>query len=462
MREGAKTLILSLLVVSTLVMAGLVWMKPPQDTREIIKREDRKGKLSEEVRKDFLPRKALINFGPGDHTQVSHVKNIWGFYENILLESFLNEGNAPVNWKEISNQEYYDLHQRPSVVFDLGNNIYSHLFLESFKIRDKNKDLEGRVKEVYFSSNGAFLVLVTENGNYKFDLSDVSSQGMEKYLKNIKADPNQVPYKSLFELYNIDSLVYIPLEPLKEHSEKVYQNDLYQIDPAYENDLAQRFLGQPVELARVIEEDESTLYVVDQKTLRLDRRGLVDFSDRLESNKAEERDLNKSIEEVQNFIVQKTGIGKRVYFDSLAEIEKDGRKGYHFKLNYIEGAYPVFPLLGDKQKAYMEVDVVENKVVHLSYLYRTESQDQVQEPGQERPMLKVDEIMYKNLDRLSLEVGLPGKPLAQVLERVENINICLLDQVKEERTPLEMGYEVDFGHKKIYFRASDGQMVMER
>lgn len=461
MKEGAKTLFLGLFLATTLVMVGLVWMKVPPETEQIISKKESEQEISEELKQRFMPKKAIVNFGPGQHTVSYRVNNFWPFYQNILKESFPKNSGFSRGWKEISNEEYYNLHQNPSVAFDLGSQVYSHLFLESFNLEDRETSIGDQIKQIYFSSNGAFLVLVTDQGNFKYNLSDVSSQGMEKFLNSLKEESTYLPYKSLFELYAIDNLTYIPIEAPKESLNKYYQNDIVHLDPAYENDLAQRFLDQPVEAVNVIKEGQITKYVYGQKTLSIDQNGLIDFINGQTETRGQESNLTDSIEVALSFVLQKTGIAKKVYFDSVKKIERDGRKGYHLELNYLENDYPVFPIGKENQSAYIKMDIIENNVEHFSYLYRTDAEQEVLN-NSKKTLVKIEDAINKNIDQLGLEVGLPGKPLVEILERVENINVCLLDQVDKTSKPLVYGYELDFGHKKIYFHGLSGEMIMER
>lgn len=460
MKENIKTLLLSLLLGVTILMIGLVWMRVPTNTEQILVREKESPDISEELQRRFYPQKAIINFGAGEHTVVRRIENLWPFYVNILKESFFKEEESVGEWKEISEEEYFNLHQEPSIAFDLENEIYSHLFVETFYLKKEDLDMGEKVKQVYFSANGDKMILVTNQGYFKYGLSDVSSQGMEKYLISLKNESNYTPYKSFWELYGVDNLVYIPQIPLKENFQKVYQNDLTYLTPAYESDLVQRFLNQSLDDVHPISEEDSRVYVSGQKNLRIYKEGYISYQDSAEKRK-EEPNLTKSIEVATNFIVEKTGLANEFYIDTVSEVEKNGRSGYHLEVNYLENSLPVIPLNKKDPYSYIKMDLIDNNVENFFYLYRTASEEPTIKKD-DKEMMAIEEILSQNLDEVAFKIGRPGGEYLDVIKKIEDINICLLDQVEGKSNPLIYGYEVNFNGKRIYFSGETGEILMER
>src|SRR5699024_11451655 len=123
------------------------------------------------------------------------------------------------------------------------------------------------------------------------------------------------PYTTLFRYVNIATKT------------KVYEDQVSKLNNVIRADLAERFLGQPVDRAKLIRETDSVLYVSRQKSFRIDNSGFLNYQDQTPNSKSSE-DMVRTLDHALNFLMQKTGLSKELFVQNMTPIELHGNKGY--------------------------------------------------------------------------------------------------------------------------------------
>ncbi|MCD1147671.1 hypothetical protein LQU94_06045 [Peptoniphilus sp. KCTC 25270] len=460
MKEHIKTVVLAMLVALTLYMANVVWLKAPPETEILLSPERESQGISQELEESIKPYKTLINFGGKEHAIVYQVENMWPFYQNMLKQSFPENRGTSIVWKEISSKEYIRMHQEPSIVFDFGNEVYSNLFKEIYHLDNSQGKVGNEIQEIYFSANGSSVVLVTEEGYFQNTLSDVSVQGVERYFQSLKEEQKYVPYRSTNELYGSENLVYLPQGPLPFTLRRVYENGIKTMEPNNVNEMVERFLGSSFDEIHVIEEENSTLYVNGQKTLRITNNGVVIYRDESEKRSVDTKGI-EAIEIAKNFMESKTGITKELYLDSLKEIRRNDKQGYRVRFNYLENNYVVYPVGEESVKSFIEVQVVDNSVVQLIYVLRGSVKLENQ-PIDVQAYKSIQEIIEQNQEEIGLRIGKPGSDVEDIYRELKGWDLCLMDEYQEDEFPLTYVYCVEFEGITFYYHGITGELVMIR
>lgn len=440
MKERLKSVVLAALLVLTLVLARQIWLAPPPTGNKLIAVAD--TKFTDAVIGRMMPAAMVVNFGDGAHTKTVQLKNLWPFYRNILKQNF--DGKEKVQWEKMAYKDYLKCHDKPSVVFEVAKGTYSDLFKDVYNLHD----LKGEIAAIYFSESEG-VIFETEEGAMKPDFA-VNLSDINKYIRSLEREDNP-SYSSLWERYGIQRAVYISDEKPVFESDVVYENDLTNMKSAYKNDLLRRLLKAGIDDLHEIGEEDSTLYVWGQRTVRLYNNGLLDYKDQTEAAK-EVMDPSGAVERAFEFVAKNTGTIDDVYLEKLEPITANGGRGYRVVMNHSEKGLPVFPVKGEKIDAIV-VELFNNQVKRMTYLYRNKAEE-------ESANTLVEGMAFADVVAMHPEIfGAKEDGYDQLLKPLRRVSLCYLDDGREEKKALVPGYYVLYGERVYLFDALSGAYV---
>src|SRR5699024_937804 len=134
-------------------------------------------------------------------------------------------------------------------------------------------------------------------------------------------------------------------------------------------DLAERFLGQPVERAKLIRETDSVLYVSGQKSFRIDNSGFLNYQDQTPNSKSSE-DMVRTLDHALNFLMQKTGRSKELFIQQLTSYELHRSGSYSIEFSCIVNPYDVIPK-NNNCKCYISMRIFDDHVTYPPYISRS-------------------------------------------------------------------------------------------
>lgn len=440
MKERLKSVVLAALLVLTLVLARQIWLAPPPTGNKLIAVAD--TKFTDAVIGRMMPAAMVVNFGDGVHTKTVQLKNLWPFYRNILKQNF--DGKEKVQWEKMAYKDYLKCHDKPSVVFEVAKGTYSDLFKDVYNLHD----LKGEIAAIYFSESEG-VIFETEEGAMKPDFA-VNLSDINKCIRSLEREDNP-SYSSLWERYGIQRAVYLSDEKPVFESDVVYENDLTNMKSAYKNDLLRRLLKAGIDDLHEIGEEDSTLYVWGQRTVRLYNNGLLDYKDQTEAAK-EVMDPAGAVERAFEFVAKNTGTIDDVYLEKLEPITANGGRGYRVVMNHSEKGLPVFPIKGEKIDAIV-VELFNNQVKRMTYLYRNKAEE-------ERANTLVEGMAFADVVAMHPEIfGAKEEGYDQLLKPLRRVSLCYLDDGREEKKALVPGYYVLYGERVYLFDALSGAYV---
>lgn len=440
MKERLKTIVLAALLVLTLILARQIWLSPPPTGNKLIAAAD--PKLTDAVIGRMMPAAMVVNFGGGAHTQTVQLKNLWPFYRNILKQSF--DGKEDIHWKKMPYKDYLKCHDKPSVVFEVAKGTYSDLFKDVYNLHD----LKGEIAAIYFSESEG-VIFETEEGAMKPEFT-VNLSDINKYIRSLEREANP-PYSSLWERYGIQRAVYLPDEKPVFEGGVVYENDLTHMKNTYKSDLLRRLLKANIDDLHEIGEEDSTLYVYGQRTVRLYNNGLLDYKDQTEVAK-EVMDPAGAVERAFEFVAKNTGTIDDVYLEKLEPIKNGGVRGFRVTMNHSQKGLPVFPVQ-DENTDYIVVDLFNNQVKRMTYLYRNKAEEESESHA-------VKGMDFAEVVAMHPEIfGAKGEGYDQLLKPLKRVSLCYLDDGREEKKALVPGYYVLYGEQVYLFDAMSGDCV---
>ncbi|MDY6045162.1 MAG: hypothetical protein SPI65_06280 [Peptoniphilus sp.] len=438
MKERVKTVVIAILLVVTAVLCREIWISVPAG-KKLIKTTD--PTLSEAVTGRIAPASAIVNFGDGKHTKTYQLKNLWPFYRNLLKQA--TDRKDEITWERMDKKEYLEIQDEPSVIFNVGDASYSDIFKKIYHM----ENLKGDLVRLYFSEAEGIL-FETNRGVYRArswtPLSDIN-----KYVRSAEREAF-LPYSSLWERYGISRAVYLPDEPPVFESGLIYHNELENMQGEYRNDLIQRLLNASIDDIHVIKEDDSVLYVYGKSNVRLSTSGILDYRNRSDVPKAA-TDPTGAVQLAYEFLTKTTGNVDSVYLRSIDAARDGARKGYRLILGYTEKGIDVIPVRGEPVD-YIVVEVFDNRVEHVRYLYRNSIGSRA---SREESGLPFGAIIEKNPEIF----GDVRRGYDRALKDLTGFSQCYIDDGEARQTTLRYGYRVEMGDEVYIFDAKTGELI---
>ena len=440
MKARIKSIAIAVLLFLTLALAQQIWLAPPPTGNKLIPVTD--PKLTDAVAERMMPAAMVVNFGGGVHTKTMQLKNLWPFYRNVLKQTFV--GKDDFQWEKMAYKDYLKCHDTPSLVFEVAKGTYSDLFKNVYHL----DSLPGEILAIYFSESEG-IIFETEEGAMKPDF-DVSLSDINKYIRSLEKEDNP-SYSSLWERYGIQRALYLSDEKPVFEGDVIYKNDLAHMESAYKNDLLRRLLKANIDDMHEIDEEDSTLYVNGQRTVRLYKNGMLDYKDQTEAVK-EVMDPAGAVERAFEFVAKNTGNIDDVYLEKLESVTSNGVRGYRVVMNHSEKGLPVLPM-GEEKGDYIVVELFNNQVKRMTYLYRNKAEDRGEND-------KVEGMAFADVVAMHPEIfGAKDEGYDQILKPLRRVSMCYLDRAEEETAALVPGYYVLYDDELYFFDAMTGQFV---
>lgn len=440
MKARLKSIVIGVLLFLTLGLAQQIWLAPPPTGNKLIPVSD--PKLTDAVVGRMMPAAMVVNFGGGMHTKTVQLKNLWPFYRNVLKQTFV--GKDDFQWEKMAYKDYLKCHDTPSVVFEVAKGTYSELFKNVYHL----ESLPGEILAVYFSESEG-IIFETEEGVMRPDF-DVSLSDITKYIRSLEKEDNP-SYSSLWERYGIQRALYLSDDKPVFEGDVIYKNDLAHMESAYKNDLLRRLLKARIDDMHEIDEEDSTLYVNGQRTVRLYKNGILDYKDQSEVAK-EVMDPAGAVERAFEFVAKSTGNIDDVYLEKLEPVTSGGIRGFRVVMDHSEKGLPVLPMREEKGD-YIVVELFNNQVTRMTYLYRNKAEDRGEND-------KVEGMAFTDVVAMHPEIfGAKTDGYDQLLKPLRRVSLCYLDRAGEEKAALLPGYYVLYGDAFYLFDALSGQLV---
>ncbi len=471
MRERVKTILLFLLVFSSIYMTQKLWMQLPNQFLEDLSTNEAFSKSY--VLSDMItPNKYLLNFGNTFHT-ILYYESQNSIWENsrAIVASIL--GSEDITIDEITKDQYLKFQEERSLVLYLPEQMNTYILAKMWNVKTPNDiaDTIPNINEIYIylGSKDPFFVFSDNTNFILVQNSSINNTLLKNDLTHIKESGNYNIYYSMREGYGIESDIYIPSEMKTTMPEVYVSNVLGSLDEDAKDRIAERFLDKSIDYIReIVEGNGSTFYVLNDKSLKLNANGTLEYFQPLEE-KVTERNLYTSLSTVAEFITKKESTIEGMYLESIDEIESDSNEGYRLTFKYRISGIPV--LLGNRDvDDYIEIEVFNNHIRSYKQLTRREMNQGINTSFEHRPLLSFD-VLDKNYEFLVKEYLIYNNSdevneeniRNEVLGAIEDITLSYYDPNLKDKSEKLIGvWAIKLNGKTYAFNAYTGNLVFEK
>ena len=473
MKERLKTFLLISLVSISVILAKNLWLQTPEELFKFAT-EFENDEFSSYVLSDMiLPNKYLLNFSETNHTIMydDSKYGMWSKSRDNLIEVLNREDIETI---EITDDEYLDYHNVKSVVFYFSSEINTYILSRAWDIKDTNN-----LVDIMPNINSIYIYLGNSNPFFIFSDSDrhiaISHKGMEttaliNEINKIEESEEHTRYYSM-EDYGVKSDIFIPVEIDYTLPEIYVANDVFSYSYKEKEGLAERFFDTNIDYIREIEErNGSTIYENNQKILKLNTNGIVEYFHAIE-DRVTERNLLLSLSTAVEFISEKAEVQDGMYLAGIQEISQDGNVGYRLFFRYRVRGIPV--ILGNLEiSEYVNIEVFNDHVRSYKY-YARKDMNKIPSKivGEDKilPALDVLDINYNFFQDIYFSrndiqtADNVDNIIDRVLASIEDITLAYYDPcLKEQDEKLLPVWAIKYMGTTYAFDANNGILVYER
>lgn len=413
-----------------------------------IKSEDKVkiGEVDEFLQEILTPQRLIANFGDREHYMTTDLSSYWKMTGENISEKLQKATSE--NLQLINIEEYLKLQKQKSLVFKFNSPLSGSVFVNLIGDKRNSNDINLSVDSIYISELGDIYI----SGSKSFyKLADIKVDfDIDGILKEVKT--KGIRAVNFYEAYGIKKDIYIPDEDYLSLQRVAYVSGLGKLEEGMKANLAERFLGIPIDYIREMSVDGKNTYVYENEYLSLSSNGIIEYS--LESLfDVKSRDLNKSLDRAVEFIAQKTGISSGIYLEKIEPCDYNESRGYRFFFNLKDGQIPL--VLPSKDHSFIEIDVYSEYVKNYREFYIRKDND---------PIYKKDKISIEGIHKILRKNRrhFNNKSVMEILSSIDNLNLVYLIFSSEEAEEPTLVYEMTYMGNFYYFNVENGSLMMVR
>jgi len=440
--KPTSTFILIGLVILLIFQSKNLWLsfdKKSEDQAKI-------GEVDEFLQEILTPQRLIANFGDRDHYMTTDLGPYWKMTGENISEK-LQKANSE-NLKLIDTEEYLNLQRQESLVFKFNSPLSGSVFVNLIGDKRNSNDINLSVDSIYISNLGEIYISGSKNF-YKlvdikvdFDIGEILKEVKSKGIRAV----------NFYEAYGIKKDIYIPDEDYISLQKVAYVSGLSNLEDSMKSNLAERFLGIPIDYIREMSVDGKNTYVYENEYLSLSSDGIIEYS--LESLfDVKSRDLNKSLDRAVEFIAQKTGISSGIYLEKIEPCDYNDNLGYRFFFNLKDGQIPL--VLPSKDHSFIEIDVYSEFVKNYREYYIRKD---------DNPIYKKEKINIEGIHKIlkKNKETFDYKPAMDILSSIDNLSLVYLISSSSQAEEPSLVYEMSYMGSVYYFDVEDGNLMMVR
>ncbi|HZH92766.1 MAG TPA: hypothetical protein VFD79_01575, partial [Tissierellaceae bacterium] len=294
MKEKFKTILLFLLVGTSLAMTQQLWMQFPERVTGFFKPET--SYSSSYLLSDMIaPNKYLVGIGGNNYTMV-YDANKYGIWDTSKesLAGLLRSDTIRIEESETGYSPGQAVGM--TVVFYFPESISTYILAKAWNVNEPNEIVDtipyvDRISIVKGSGDPFFVFSDEERDVLVYD-SGVAVDELQSDILDFEDSADFDYYYSLSEIFPTDvGDIYVPYE-IRHSLPVVYvSNDVAQMTSGEMGILAERFLEREIDYIRqIVESNGSTIYIYNNKVLKFNMNGTVEYFHSLEDT-IQERNL---------------------------------------------------------------------------------------------------------------------------------------------------------------------------
>lgn len=473
LKERLKTFLLLSLVVLSLFLIRQFWIQSPY---EAIVFEDEEEKYTDYLFADMIkPNKYLLNFNEKSHTIFYNDKdnNLWtGTYSS--LATILSSDD--IEAYDISNEEFLTYNDSKSIVFYFPEKFYTYILARSLNVTKPN-DITEMISEVdsiyvYLGRGEPYIVFSQGDQHLKVHSADLNVDNIEAKLDEVEESKNYSYYYPMKDTLDVDNNIYIPYKMSKTMPLVYVKNELDSNNIHEVRNIAETFFDKDIDYVReIIENNGSILYLYDQKVLKINQNGLLEYLAPLEED-VHERNLYISLNTVSEFLSTHVGGPKDMYLAEIEEIQLGEDLGYRLTFKYRIRGFPVV-LKSNVAKDFIQIEVFNKHIRNYKRFIREDMNIKDYDVMDSSKMLSAFDVINMNYDLLEKNYiednNIPIEDIdieiltEVVLSSITDISVAYLDPCqKEEKEELIGVWLLNMEGRTYAFDVYEGNLVLDR
>ena len=401
MKERLKTFLLFSLVGISIFITQKLWLKLPTDYIKNIDINRPDISTSYAISDMISPNKYLLNFDQDNHTLVydDSKYGLWASSRTSLRQIFESK---TIKIENISNEDYILFEKDKSLIFYFPEEISSYILAKAWNINKPNDivDTIPSISSIYiYLGNGEPFFVFSGNGQRVIVKDSIINTEMLKADINIIETDKEYPnYYSMRKNLDTDNDIYVLFNANNMLPRVFVTNEIAIMNETQKNNLAKSFFNKQIDHRYIVENNGSTIYRYDQRVLKLNINGTLEYFHGLDEP-VKERNFYQSLSAAADFISQKTGVQKGMYLSKSEKIEIDGNKGYRLSFKYRVRGIPV--ILGNLQiDEYIQMDVFKDHIRNYKQYLRKDMNPTPNTVIENKPMLSSYDIIDMNSETL--------------------------------------------------------------
>ena len=400
MKEKMKTFLLISLFGLSIIFTKKLWIQLPNEIFDIFTNKNEVVGSSYLLSDMIAPNKYLVNFNEKNHT-LFYDDSKYGLWTNTRKNLTSIFGSKDAKVEEISKDEYSTYNGKRSIVFYFPEKINTYILARALDVKKPNiiVDTMPAIDKIYIYLGNEDPFFVFSYGDKHISIYDpnIEISKSKDQLELIEEEKKYNYYYSMKETMGTDKDIYIPYE-MNNILPKVYvENEIRTLDEDRKRDLAEKFLGKDIDYVReIVESNGSVIYVHNQKVLKLNVNGTLEYFNSLEEV-VSKRNLYESMNTAAEFISKYTGVPKGMHLSKTEEIRADNSVGYKLTFKYRVRGIPI--ILGNMEVVdFVEIEVFNNHVRSYKHFIRKDMNINVDNIQDQRKMLPSFDVIDRNYD----------------------------------------------------------------
>lgn len=435
MKEKLKTLLLISLVGISLLFTKQFWTLLPPNFSHIIGSD--KVYSSTYLLSDMLaPNKYLLNFNDKYHTILNndYQNGLWSDAKK-LISSGLESKDIVIS--TLNDEDYHLYHNSRSIVFYFPEKVNTFILAKVLDVVKPNSLVDNiqEIDSIYISlkDDDAFLVFSNADKHIKIYKDKMDLSILSEKVSEIEKKKNYNYYDSMKKKFDIKNNIFIPYEMNNPIPRVFVENKIVSFTEDEKKQLVEKFFNKGIDYIReIVEGNGSTIYVYNQKVLKLDINGTLEYFNSLEKA-VKKRNLYESMNTASEFLSKNTDLIANMYLNKTEEIQVDGSFGYRFTFGYRVGGVPV--ILGNEEvDNFIQMEVFNSEVRSYKHNIRRYMNNE-EDITFEKKILSSFKVIDMNAEYIvdaylkenQVEIRNQENIIEEVLLSIKNIDVAYFD-----------------------------------
>lgn len=464
-RERVKTIILSILVATSVLLTNQIWKFSPIGVMRSDAANNKNQQAVIEAKSQVIsPRQVTVGYGAsfprhsGTVLNYDDMKEAWELSKLILAPFFIENSDI----KQITNEIYIENYLRQYIELEFGENLSSVLVSSIFNKEIDNK-LVGSIREIKkvlipASYKGTIYIIGKDSNTFQLTLENYENSFFIDYIIDIRSK-GYSEYRPLFHLYgNYTTLLpnsfTTPIPQLFIESVIDIENQSSLTNKA-------KTFFDNFDYVKTIKETSGALvylYGYGEKSLRVNPSGRLIYTEDVGNSSS--TDVISALDEALEFIERHGGLPANSY---LAAVENVGfNKGYYFGFSYFVDGYPIafhsnninYPVeievYGDKIKSYKSFTRKKMTLPSIPKQENIESPFKVIENNIN--LLNGEYMRLNNLQELESK--------SEILTHIDAVEMVYFDTMQEKRRQILLpAWKIKIQDRVYYFDSYKGELL---